>query len=76
MDTLNPSQILVVPIVYRPLVVCFISYFPALVVRVGCRAILALVLKGTSEMSSWSYMNSTMVFIECLTRSSLLNPWL
>jgi hypothetical protein len=49
---------------------------PVSVVLVRGSAILALVLNATNAISSVSSINYTMVLMECLTKSSLLNPWL
>lgn len=74
MEVLKPSQMFVVPIDWRDWVVWRIRGLLALVVGVRGRAILALVLKGTNAISSPSSINSTIVLIECLTKSNRLNP--
>lgn len=75
-ETLKPSHILVVPIVYSFFTVSLMSFLPAVVVLVEGKAILALVLNATNATSSVSSMNYTIVLMECFTKSSLLNPWL
>ncbi len=73
---LSPSQIFVVPWPYKSLILCSAIFLPALFIFVVCKIHWAPVLKVINVSSSPSFMNSIKVFIECLTKSSLLNPWL
>lgn len=75
-ETLKPSQIFVVPTVSKFFNVSLTITLPNFVVFVKFNTILALVLNGTKLISSSSYINYTIVFIECFTKSSRLKPWL